>query len=49
MTPFIQQPDVLPIPGAKNGAQAADNVGALSLRLTDTEMDELSRATATRT
>jgi aryl-alcohol dehydrogenase-like predicted oxidoreductase len=46
---LIQQPGVLPIPGAKNGAQAADNVGALSLRLTDTEMDELSRATATRT
>ena len=46
---LIQQPSVLPIPGAKNGAQAADNVGALSLRLTDTEMDQLSRATATRT
>jgi aryl-alcohol dehydrogenase-like predicted oxidoreductase len=46
---LIQQPGVLPIPGAKNGAQAADNVGALTLRLTDTEMDELSRATATGT
>ena len=46
---LIQQSDVLPIPGAKNGAQAADNVGALSLRLTDTEMEELSRTTATGT
>lgn len=45
---LIQQPNVLPIPGAKNGAQAADNVGALSVRLDDKEMDELSRATAAK-
>ena len=46
---LIQQDNVLPIPGAKNGAQAADNVGALTLRLTDAEMDELGRTTATQT
>lgn len=46
---LIQQDNVLPIPGAKNGAQAADNVGALNLRLTDAEMNELNRTTAAKT
>jgi diketogulonate reductase-like aldo/keto reductase len=43
---LVQQPDVLPIPGAKTGRQAAQNAGAPSCVLTDPEVDVLSRATA---
>jgi len=43
---LVQQPDVLPIPGAKNGRQAGENAGALSFELTGSEMDALSRATS---
>jgi aryl-alcohol dehydrogenase-like predicted oxidoreductase len=46
---LIQQPNVLPIPGAKTGRQAADNAGALSFELSESEMASLSRATATKT
>ena len=42
---LIENERVLPIPGAKNGKQAADNAGALSFRLTTAEMDALNRAT----
>lgn len=34
----------LPIPGAKNGAQARENAGALSFSLSQTELTELSAA-----
>jgi aryl-alcohol dehydrogenase-like predicted oxidoreductase len=43
---LIQQPGVLPIPGAKNGRQAAQNAGALTFTLIDEEMAALGRATA---
>jgi aryl-alcohol dehydrogenase-like predicted oxidoreductase len=43
---LIQQHNVLPIPGAKTGRQAAQNAGALSFVLSEPEMDELSRTTA---
>jgi aryl-alcohol dehydrogenase-like predicted oxidoreductase len=43
---LIQQHNVLPIPGAKTGGQAAQNAGALSFVLSESEMDELSRTTA---
>jgi aryl-alcohol dehydrogenase-like predicted oxidoreductase len=43
---LIQHDNVLPIPGAKNGRQAADNAGALSFVLSESEMDALSAATA---
>ena len=46
---LIQQPNVLPIPGAKNGRQAGENSGALSFTLSRTEVDALSRATAAAT
>jgi aryl-alcohol dehydrogenase-like predicted oxidoreductase len=46
---LIQQPNVLPIPGAKNGRQADENSGALSFTLSRTEVDALSRATAAAT
>ena len=42
---LIENPDVLPIPGAKNGKQAADNAAALSFSLTAEEVDALNRAT----
>lgn len=42
---LIENPIVLPIPGAKNGKQAADNAGALTFSLTPEEMDALGRAT----
>lgn len=42
---LIQQDNVLPIPGAKNGRQAAQNAGALSFELTAPEMDALDHAT----
>ena len=37
---------VLPIPGAKNGRQAAANAGALAFHLTPDEVEALSRASA---
>lgn len=43
---LIENPNVLPIPGAKTGAQAAENAGALSFSLTGDEVMELSAATA---
>jgi aryl-alcohol dehydrogenase-like predicted oxidoreductase len=43
---LVQQPDVLPIPGAKTGRQAAENAGVLSFVLAESEVDALSRATA---
>jgi aryl-alcohol dehydrogenase-like predicted oxidoreductase len=42
---LIENESVLPIPGAKNGRQAADNAGALSFRLTAAQIDALDRAT----
>ncbi len=42
---LIENESVLPIPGAKNGKQAADNAGALSFSLTPAEIEALSRAT----
>jgi aryl-alcohol dehydrogenase-like predicted oxidoreductase len=42
---LIQQERVLPIPGAKNGRQAASNTEALSFTLADTEIEALDRAT----
>jgi aryl-alcohol dehydrogenase-like predicted oxidoreductase len=44
---LIENEHVLPIPGAKNGRQAADNAGALSFRLTPAEIAALSQATQT--
>jgi aryl-alcohol dehydrogenase-like predicted oxidoreductase len=40
---LIQQPNVVPIPGAKNARQATENAAALSFVLTDAELDALSR------
>ncbi|HEV8573466.1 MAG TPA: aldo/keto reductase, partial [Dehalococcoidia bacterium] len=45
---LIQQDNVLPIPGAKTGPQAAQNAGALSFVLSESEMDALSRTRAAR-
>lgn len=42
---LIENPAVLPIPGAKNGTQARDNAGALAFSLTSEEVDELNGAT----
>jgi aryl-alcohol dehydrogenase-like predicted oxidoreductase len=42
---LIENPIVLPIPGAKNSKQAAENAGALSFALTPEEVDALSQAT----
>jgi aryl-alcohol dehydrogenase-like predicted oxidoreductase len=42
---LIENEQVLPIPGAKNGKQAADNGGALSFSLTPAEVDALDQAT----
>jgi aryl-alcohol dehydrogenase-like predicted oxidoreductase len=42
---LIENERVLPIPGAKNGNQAADNAGALSFCLTPEEIDALNQAT----
>ncbi len=42
---LIENESVLPIPGAKNGKQAADNAGALSFSLTPEEIEALNRAT----
>ncbi len=42
---LIENEFVLPIPGAKNGKQAADNAGALSFRLAPAEIEALNQAT----
>ena len=42
---LMEQENVLPIPGAKNGKQAAENAGALAFRLTGDEVERLSEAT----
>ena len=42
---LIEQGDVIPIPGAKDGAQAAANAEALTFRLTADEIDALDQAT----
>ena len=42
---LIENETVIPIPGAKNGAQAANNAGALSFSLSDDEIAALERAT----
>jgi aryl-alcohol dehydrogenase-like predicted oxidoreductase len=42
---LIEDPQVLPIPGAKNGKQAVDNAGALTFSLTPEEVESLSQAT----
>jgi aryl-alcohol dehydrogenase-like predicted oxidoreductase len=42
---LIENPVVLPIPGAKNGSQATGNAGALTFSLTEEELDALSEAT----
>ena len=42
---LIENECVLPIPGAKNGQQAAENAGALSFRLTRAEIEALDQAT----
>lgn len=42
---LIENPVVLPIPGAKNGRQAADNAEALSFSLTAEEVEMLNQVT----
>jgi aryl-alcohol dehydrogenase-like predicted oxidoreductase len=42
---LIENPVVLPIPGAKNGKQAADNAEALTFSLTAQEVEMLDEAT----
>jgi diketogulonate reductase-like aldo/keto reductase len=42
---LIENPVVLPIPGAKDGNQAGTNAGALAFSLTPDEVDALSKAT----
>lgn len=42
---LIENENVLPIPGAKNSRQAAENAGALSFSLTPEEVEILSQAT----
>lgn len=42
---LIEKKDVLPIPGAKNGRQAAENAGALSFSLSPEEVGALNRVT----
>jgi aryl-alcohol dehydrogenase-like predicted oxidoreductase len=42
---LARQEAVLPIPGAKNARQAADNAGALGWRLSDDEAAQIDRAT----
>jgi len=42
---LIENPIVLPIPGAKNSKQAMDNAGALTFSLTSEEVEALSQAT----
>lgn len=40
---LVRQPGVLPIPGAKNGQQAAENAGALGWEMTAAEADALDQ------
>ena len=42
---LIQKDNILPIPGAKTGRQAASNAEALSFTLVDAEMEALDQAT----
>lgn len=42
---LIENPLVLPIPGAKNSQQATENAGALSFSLTSEEVEALNQAT----
>jgi aryl-alcohol dehydrogenase-like predicted oxidoreductase len=42
---LIENPSVLPIPGAKNSKQAADNAATLTFALMPEEVEALSRAT----
>lgn len=42
---LIENETVLPIPGSKNGKQAAENAGALLFSLTPAEIEALSKAT----
>ena len=42
---LLENPVVLPIPGAKNGKQATANAGALTFSLTTEEVDTLNEAT----
>jgi aryl-alcohol dehydrogenase-like predicted oxidoreductase len=42
---LIENENVVPIPGAKNGRQAADNAAALTFSLTADEIAALDRAT----
>ena len=42
---LIETENVLPIAGAKNSAQAAENAGALSFSLTSQEVETLNQAT----
>jgi aryl-alcohol dehydrogenase-like predicted oxidoreductase len=42
---LVEDETVLPIPGAKNGNQAADNAGVLTFSLTAGEIDALRQAT----
>jgi len=42
---LMENPVVLPIPGAKNSKQANENVGAFSFSLTPEEVESLSQAT----
>jgi diketogulonate reductase-like aldo/keto reductase len=42
---LIENPIVLPIPGAKNGKQAMDNAEALTFSLTLDEVETLSQTT----
>ena len=42
---LVENGTVIPIPGAKNGAQAANNTGALSFNLSEDEIAALERAT----
>ncbi|MFI9817713.1 aldo/keto reductase [Saccharothrix variisporea] len=43
---LLQQPGVLPIPGAKNARQARENVGALEFELTPADLEALSAVSA---
>jgi diketogulonate reductase-like aldo/keto reductase len=42
---LLEKENVLPIPGAKNGRQAAENAGALSFALAAAEVEALDQAT----
>jgi aryl-alcohol dehydrogenase-like predicted oxidoreductase len=42
---LLEQGDIIPIPGAKNGRQAATNAEALTFRLPPEEVEALSQAT----